>query len=406
DITIAAGETITLPQNTYTRTGSVFTNWNTVAEPTEQDPGEDYEDQADFTAPSESADITLYAQWAYTTTITFNGNGADSGSMSDQTIVAGAPQNLTPNAYAKDGYIFNGWNTVQTPTPENPGTAYADKTQYNASTTQPENITLYAQWTQPTMQNVALWGSTLSQGDTMQVPDIRDGKSYWVAKLADGNIWMTQNLDLDIDSTKTYTPADTDIPANWTPVRSTTNSTTWDTSTTGRTVPHSYDPGNLYWNGNVTTSGGSLSDRTTTDPSATSGGTHYHVGNYYNWTAAVAINDSSSYTTQYTDVNQSICPAGWRLPTYSGDKSYLNLKDTQGLTAGTSGNIQNSPVYFVYGGYWRGSWSVVGSGGRYWSSVVKGSSGSYRLGFDANGYLNPQSYDGRDYGYSLRCVAR
>ncbi len=34
---------------------------------------------------------------------------------------------------------------------------------------------------------------------TKQLYDIRDGKQYWVAKLADGNCWMTQNLALDLD---------------------------------------------------------------------------------------------------------------------------------------------------------------------------------------------------------------
>ncbi len=33
---------------------------------------------------------------------------------------------------------------------------------------------------------------------TKQLIDTRDGKAYYVAKLADGNCWMTQNLDLDI----------------------------------------------------------------------------------------------------------------------------------------------------------------------------------------------------------------
>ncbi len=33
---------------------------------------------------------------------------------------------------------------------------------------------------------------------TKQLIDTRDGKSYWVAKLKDGNCWMTQNLALDI----------------------------------------------------------------------------------------------------------------------------------------------------------------------------------------------------------------
>jgi hypothetical protein len=41
--------------------------------------------------------------------------------------------------------------------------------------------------------------------------DQRDNKRYCVAKHKGGNLWMTQNLDLDIDSNKTYTAADTDL---------------------------------------------------------------------------------------------------------------------------------------------------------------------------------------------------
>ena len=118
------------------------------------------------------------------------------------------------------------------------------------------------------------------------------------------------------------------------------------------------------------------------------------------------MNSSSSYTSQYTDVNQSICPAGWRLPAYEGDKSFLNLKNAQGLTAGTWGNIQNAPTYFVYGGVWHGSSGAVGYSGAYWSSVVGGSSTSCPLYFRSNGSLYPQVSEHRDNGYSLRCVAR
>ena len=67
---------------------------------------------------------------------------------------------------------------------------------------------------------MATWKNTELQnnGDSMQVIDQRDGKKYWVTRLADGNIWMTQNLDFDIvadeqDSTviKTLTSEDTDL---------------------------------------------------------------------------------------------------------------------------------------------------------------------------------------------------
>ncbi len=46
---------------------------------------------------------------------------------------------------------------------------------------------------------------------TKRLIDLRDKKQYWVAKLADGNCWMTQNLALDINAEKGLTSADTDL---------------------------------------------------------------------------------------------------------------------------------------------------------------------------------------------------
>ena len=45
--------------------------------------------------------------------------------------------------------------------------------------------------------------------------DSRDGKEYWVAKLADGNCWMTQNLAYDLVKGKVLTPSDTDVTSDW-----------------------------------------------------------------------------------------------------------------------------------------------------------------------------------------------
>ena len=53
---------------------------------------------------------------------------------------------------------------------------------------------------------------------------------------------------------------------------------------------------------------------------------HESIGNYYNWTAAIASNDSSSLTSDASgnisnNPQNSICPKGWRLPTTSNQSN-------------------------------------------------------------------------------------
>lgn len=76
-----------------------------------------------------------------TVTITFDGNGADGGSMLQQTIIAGDTENLTANAFTRTGYEFTGWNTDAAGN----GTAYADEAAFTASGDE-QRVTLYAQW--------------------------------------------------------------------------------------------------------------------------------------------------------------------------------------------------------------------------------------------------------------------
>jgi hypothetical protein len=234
----------------------------------------------------------------------------------------------------------------------------------------------------------------------VQMCDARDGKTYYVSKLADGNVWMTQNLDLDLSSTTALTPTNTNITDNWTPSISTytTGADTWNNSST---EPESYDPGDLCWNGNLNTSWDGTLDTETV--ACTSSNMNYHIGNYYNWTAAVAMNDSSAYEEDETLVGQSICPVGWTLPlsggnTGSGSFSYL-------LDQYDSTGIWEAPLSFVLGGGWDGSSGSVASVGFYWSSVVYDSNYAYYLYFNSGDSVDPQNNDGRVYGFSVRCVA-
>ncbi len=86
--------------------------------------------------------VTLYATWdGNPYTVVFNGNGATSGSMANQSFVYGTYQNLTANAYSRTGYTFMGWSRSRTavrPT-------YTDGQSVRNLTTG-STITLYAVW--------------------------------------------------------------------------------------------------------------------------------------------------------------------------------------------------------------------------------------------------------------------
>ena len=77
--------------------------------------------------------------------VKFDANGG-TGTMSDQDFVYGTAQNLTNNAFTKTNYAFIGWNTAA----NGSGTSYTNGQEVNnLSTTEGDEITLYAQWIAP-----------------------------------------------------------------------------------------------------------------------------------------------------------------------------------------------------------------------------------------------------------------
>ena len=368
---------------------------------------------------------------AGTYTLAYNANGG-TGTMTSETGLPNYQDHtIKANTFtAPTGYMFAGWCTVQdsNATAQNPqttctGDSYADGATLPASpstaATAGGTLTLYAYWkvlptindlsymqdfaTLSSAEKTAVFGS-MTTGIQYQLKDSRDQKDYYISKLADGNVWMTQNLDFDIvDGGANLNSTNTDVPANWEDGGNLTNTytnATWNGSTTR---PESYNPGDVCWLGE----GEYGYDDTCADR-------HYHLGNYYNWTAAVAMSDSSDYTGE-EDVNQSICPAGWRLPlggSETGSKSFYNLVSQYGWDNGSymmEGNytMWDAPLYFPLGGaYWAGNIEYVGDYGFYWSSVVRDSRYAYSLNFGSGDDVYPDTNDDRGHGYSVRCVAR
>ena len=129
-VTVTSGSTYgSLP--TPTMSGYSFSGWFTAESGGEQITSD--------TPVSLSSDTTIFARWtANNNSVSFNGNGSTSGSMSPQTLATGATANLTTNAYERVGYTFAGWATTAGGEVE-----YADQASYTMGASA---VILYAKW--------------------------------------------------------------------------------------------------------------------------------------------------------------------------------------------------------------------------------------------------------------------
>ena len=129
---------VTLP-TPNSRTGYTFDGWYTSTSYTTKagNAGASY-------TPSSS--LTLYAKWTGNSyTVTYNGNGATSGSMSASSHTYGTSSALSANQFVKSGYKFLGWSTSSTATTA----TYTDGQSVSTLTsTSGGNVTLYAVWEQ------------------------------------------------------------------------------------------------------------------------------------------------------------------------------------------------------------------------------------------------------------------
>ena len=387
-------------------------------------------------AYSNTLTIAVVAEPAFVT-IAFNGNGADGGSMASLQMLPGAQQTLPSNTFTRSGYVFNGWSTSS----NGSGTSYTDGASYTApAESAGQTITLYAQWNASRLDDISYMQDMTSEicsdapiNDTVRLIDRRDGKYYWVAKLADGNCWMTQNLDLDLSTRQTLTPADSDVINNWTPNRSTVNSASVGDSFPPETEQYSWDfgPYVLSTPNALISCGGSPENFSECSSSAgfvdvsymepmaqiSDDGTvisnntydsHYHIGNYYMWNAATA--GTGGELIGRVDAESSICPKGWHLPSgrYSGSRGdFYNLLQQYGMLDYNDG-IALAPLYFVRSGDTDVDFhEIMGAGTKayYWSSTAFDDYAAYYLFFNEDAVNSFATSGYRHEGYSVRCLA-
>lgn len=412
-----------------------------------------YEGKVRFTLVHPSTEVPAQPLPAVGGYIVYHPNGGNVvGTMADQAAGDNATKTLYPSNFSRAGYGFAGWSTTYD---------YSDPAGFygpNQSITTPADtstngLSLYAIWVK-SAGNIQNWSgcSSLSSGAVTALKDLRDNNVYAVAKLADGNCWMIENMRLDYTNSDNATgtlaqgygtsstygnfsglaePEGLSLFANVT-----TANSLYSIDGVGSTVnisTQSY-PGNRFprYNNQNTSSRGN---------NTTNSGNIYSYGNYYTWSAAVA--DTSVYSVDNQSVeNTSICPSGWHLPK-GGDKSneanneYWKLIVTN-INGGTlpanyssstypyyNGTTEGVPVAnalgaypnnFVYSGFIAGN-AVKESGylGQYWSSTKNCGSYAYIMSFSNAfvlyvGYLKYSAYPGTLYlndtysGRPIRCL--
>ena len=156
-----------------------------------------------------SGNVTLYAIWTAECAsgyICYDGNGASAGTMDAQAATNGSNVNLTPSNFSRPGYGFAGWNTM----PDGTGTNYGPGETISMPSS--GGLNLFANWLKPTgvLQTWA-GASSMNVGDVIALRDNRDNEVYTVAKLADNNVWITENLRL-VPNTANFTVKNTNNP--------------------------------------------------------------------------------------------------------------------------------------------------------------------------------------------------
>ena len=440
-------------------TGAVLTT-TYAAYISKTQPADTYSGKVKYTLVHPSDETPLHPETTQAGKICYYPNGGGvAGTMGCQNVSSSVT--LLASNFSRNGYGFAGWNDKFDYT----GTFYGpnETVTLNTADYSTTGLSLYAVWVKSagSLQDSSKVASTCSSLITAPTDgtatlssitaftDQRDNETYAVAKLADGNCWMIENLRLESTNSDNSTGA---LAQGY------GTSTTYgnfsglaDAEDTG--FSSTYTANSLYYSG--TQEGTASIDIGTTNypayrmprynnlntptdasnrPQNPTSNTYtndnttvgmYSYGNYYTWSAAMAntiyysgpnATDADGKTSD--NVNTSICPSGWRLPygnttgngATSGGFSYLDIQlggtGAYQSTAEASNRWRKFPNNFLYSGYfYTSSANNRGSYGYYWSSTAFSNYYSYYL-YLTSSYVYPGSSNyNKSGGRSIRCVA-
>ena len=341
-------------------------------------------------------------QWGYST----NGGSSFSGLE----LYTGTPTEINTSSTPTDGST-TGVTSFQIG-------AYADDAQITGSYTNVINFTAVTNQLPMVIETVTylqdLYGisnadktsllASMTENQAYSLKDNRDEQSYYVAKLADGNIWFLDNLRLDLTNSTTKantTPATTN--ASETALNCLTGRTTGCTSPYTTAADVDWGSSNSY-----TAAMSSATYATTIDSNSDNNwgnGSHMY-GVYYNYCAASAGSYcyASNASPDGVNASEDICPAGWRMPTggTTGEWGALNSL-INNRTASDFASIQARLSLPLSDYFLSGSAMGQGSNGYWWSSTRYSGISMYYFGAYATG-THATDYGGRYDGYSVRCL--
>ncbi len=233
------------------------------------------------------------------------------------------------------------------------------------------------QFTSATCKSLTTPSTSATAVPTGQLVDTRDNSVYWVAKLADGDCWMTQNMAYsgisdasgNFNATKRASllvPNDVNKPTSY-----------GEKPTTGYTLSYNSAMTGVYDDATKTYNG------------------HYLRGNYYEQDNNQAL-DACTFTNN----------PDWKLPTAasinaaSTHGSYGRLLGAYNVSSGNTGTsiLGAAPLYFLCSGSYGNNFYYVGTSGFYWSS----DSGSLLNFSSSDATISDGGYT--QHGVSVRCV--
>ena len=225
-------------------------------------------------------------------------------------------------------------------------------------------------------------------GTKVTLTDSRDGQTYQVAKAADGNCWMIDNLklgktideegesitltELNSNTNGPYTLNYSDIPTDGTFHAYTIDGTPNQNNSNEWICRNDWD------------------------------------SCYYNWYTATA-GAGTSYKTS-GNVDTSICPAGWSLPTqpqFSGLYNKYNsaaLMEVDNPTTTKNNSAGKIPGFLLGGNYRTDGADRLGSVGGYWSRTAFSAQVGYYLWMNTSSVNPANNYGGKYFGFAVRCV--